>query len=189
MSCDRPYRRALRRDVVIATSCKHFAGVQFDPQPRQGVWCCDTGIWDIEPQIREERGKRRPARRGRRRGGSMRSLRAPGEAPGGSRTSSAATLSAAMFGIGMTELLVIFAIALVVLGPEALPELARSLGRGLAEFRRASNDLRREFLRRLRGRRARAAADRRRDTAPTASPAEPSAPTAPTPPRDPPRDG
>jgi TatA/E family protein of Tat protein translocase len=51
-----------------------------------------------------------------------------------------------MFGIGMTELLVIFAIALVVLGPKKLPELARSLGRSLAEFRRASSDLRREFL-------------------------------------------
>jgi Tat protein translocase TatB subunit len=51
-----------------------------------------------------------------------------------------------MFGIGMTELLVIFAIALVVLGPKKLPEIARSLGRGLAEFRRASSDMRREFL-------------------------------------------
>jgi TatA/E family protein of Tat protein translocase len=51
-----------------------------------------------------------------------------------------------MFGIGMTELLVIMAIALVVLGPKKLPELARSLGRGLAEFRRASSDLHREFL-------------------------------------------
>jgi TatA/E family protein of Tat protein translocase len=51
-----------------------------------------------------------------------------------------------MFGIGMTELLVIMAIALVVLGPKKLPELARSLGRGLAEFRRASTDLHREFL-------------------------------------------
>lgn len=50
-----------------------------------------------------------------------------------------------MFGIGMTELLVILVIALVVLGPQKLPEMARSLGRGLAEFRRASNDLRREF--------------------------------------------
>ena len=51
-----------------------------------------------------------------------------------------------MFGIGMTELLVIMAIALVVLGPKKLPELARSLGRGLAEFRRASSDLHREFV-------------------------------------------
>lgn len=50
-----------------------------------------------------------------------------------------------MFGIGMTELLVIFVIGLLVLGPKRLPELARSLGRGLAEFRRASLDLRREF--------------------------------------------
>jgi Tat protein translocase TatB subunit len=51
-----------------------------------------------------------------------------------------------MFGIGMTELLVILVIGLLVLGPKRLPELARSLGRGLAEFRRASTDLRREFL-------------------------------------------
>jgi Tat protein translocase TatB subunit len=51
-----------------------------------------------------------------------------------------------MFGIGMTELIVIFAIALIVLGPKRLPELARSLGRGIAEFRRASLDLRREFM-------------------------------------------
>lgn len=46
----------------------------------------------------------------------------------------------------MTELMVIFVIALLVLGPKRLPELARSLGKGLAEFRRASGDMRREFL-------------------------------------------
>jgi Tat protein translocase TatB subunit len=50
-----------------------------------------------------------------------------------------------MFGIGMTEMIVIFVIALVVLGPKRLPELARTLGRTLSEFRRAATDLRREF--------------------------------------------
>ena len=46
----------------------------------------------------------------------------------------------------MTELMVIFVVALLVLGPKKLPGLARSLGRSLAEFRRASSDIRREFL-------------------------------------------
>lgn len=50
-----------------------------------------------------------------------------------------------MFGIGMPELLLILALALIVLGPKKLPELARALGKGLAEFRRATDDLKEEF--------------------------------------------
>ena len=50
-----------------------------------------------------------------------------------------------MFGIGGTELLLIMVVALLVFGPKRLPELARTMGRGLAEFRRASSDLRRSI--------------------------------------------
>ena len=50
-----------------------------------------------------------------------------------------------MFGIGMTELLVILGVALIVFGPTRLPELARSLGKAMNEFRRASTDLRQTF--------------------------------------------
>jgi TatA/E family protein of Tat protein translocase len=46
-----------------------------------------------------------------------------------------------MFGIGMPELLLILALALVVLGPKKIPDLARALGRGLSEFRRATDEL------------------------------------------------
>ena len=48
-----------------------------------------------------------------------------------------------MFGIGTTELLFILVIALVVLGPSKLPQIARSLGKGLAEFRRVTTDVKR----------------------------------------------
>ena len=46
-----------------------------------------------------------------------------------------------MFGIGMTEVLFILAIALIVLGPKKLPELAKTLGKAFGEFRRSVNDL------------------------------------------------
>src|SRR5207245_10144567 len=44
--------------------------------------------------------------------------------------------------IGMPELIVIFVIALIIFGPRKLPELGRSLGKSLAEFKRASTELR-----------------------------------------------
>ena len=44
--------------------------------------------------------------------------------------------------IGFPEMLVIAVLALLIFGPRKLPELARSLGKALAEFRRASNDIR-----------------------------------------------
>ncbi len=46
-----------------------------------------------------------------------------------------------MFGMGMTELLVIFGVALLVLGPKRLPELASGLGKAIREFRKATRDL------------------------------------------------
>jgi Tat protein translocase TatB subunit len=52
-----------------------------------------------------------------------------------------------MFGIGMPELLLILALALIVLGPKKLPELARALGKGMAELRRATEELKDEFRR------------------------------------------
>lgn len=52
-----------------------------------------------------------------------------------------------MFGIGAGELLVLFVIALVVLGPERLPSLARDVGKVMNDLRRTSDDLRSEFLR------------------------------------------
>jgi len=46
-----------------------------------------------------------------------------------------------MFGLGIPELVVIFVIALIVFGPKKLPDLGKALGRGLAEFKRATQDV------------------------------------------------
>jgi len=47
-----------------------------------------------------------------------------------------------MGSLGFPELIVIFVIALIIFGPRKLPEIGRSLGKSLAEFKKASNDLR-----------------------------------------------
>jgi len=46
-----------------------------------------------------------------------------------------------MFGIGMPELIIILVIALIVIGPSKLPDLAKALGKGMREFRKATQEI------------------------------------------------
>ena len=50
-----------------------------------------------------------------------------------------------MFGIGLPELILIMAIALIVVGPEKLPELAKALGKGIVELKKAASSLKESF--------------------------------------------
>jgi Tat protein translocase TatB subunit len=50
-----------------------------------------------------------------------------------------------MFGLGMPEILLILAIALIVIGPQKLPELAKTLGRAMGEFKRSAQDFKRSI--------------------------------------------
>lgn len=47
-----------------------------------------------------------------------------------------------MGSLGMQEIIVIFVLALIIFGPRKLPEIGKSIGKGLSEFRKASNELR-----------------------------------------------
>jgi sec-independent protein translocase protein TatB len=50
-----------------------------------------------------------------------------------------------MFGLGFGEILIILVLALVLLGPSKLPDAAKQLGKGLREFKKATDDLRQQF--------------------------------------------
>lgn len=51
-----------------------------------------------------------------------------------------------MFNLGFSEMVLIFVIALVVFGPERLPGIGKTLGQTIREFRKASNDLKKELV-------------------------------------------
>ena len=96
-----------------------------------------------------------------------------------------------MFGsIGMPELVIILVIALIIFGPRKLPELGRSLGRSIGEFKKASNELRstlEEEIRIEEQRDQRAATRAEQDSAIAAASTPPPAtppPAAPAPPAD-----
>jgi len=50
-----------------------------------------------------------------------------------------------MFGLGMPEILLILAIALIVIGPQKLPDLAKTLGRAMGEFKKSAQDFKRSI--------------------------------------------
>jgi sec-independent protein translocase protein TatA len=85
-----------------------------------------------------------------------------------------------MFGsIGVTELVIIFVIALIVFGPRKLPELGKSLGKSINEFKKASNELQHTLEQEIRVEEQQKVA-----AAPAAEPVAPAPVTETTPPGD-----
>jgi sec-independent protein translocase protein TatA len=82
-----------------------------------------------------------------------------------------------MFGsIGMPELIIILTLALIIFGPRKLPELGRSLGKSLGEFKRASNELRNTLDEEIRLEEERSTAQKAAEPATPPPPATASAP-------------
>jgi sec-independent protein translocase protein TatA len=74
--------------------------------------------------------------------------------------------------IGMPELVIIFVIALIIFGPRKLPELGKSLGRSLNEFKRASNELKSTLEDEIRVEEQRSATSAAPQPTPTPAPTE-----------------
>lgn len=80
-----------------------------------------------------------------------------------------------MFGLGFPEIVVILVLALILLGPQRLPDAAKQLGKGLREFKKATDDLKSQFESEL------YAEDSKPRERPALVPQEPATPTGPTP--------